>query len=470
MPTDPPTSVQPGRPPLTRAQLRAQRQGRPLTAAGPGPGPAVRARGTTGVPLGAGIGRRRRRRAAGWVVVVVVVALVSGVAVWAHARLSAPPPAARVLPSVSARVTAPGALPPMPWPKGAEAAVAIGPLGFTAQSGPERPEPVASLTKIMTCYIVLHDHPLPPLPPSGKPAPPGVNGPSITITPADVGYFDTDSALGQSNAPVRAGEVLTERQLLEGALIHSANNLAEALAAWDAGSVPAFVAKMNATAATLGMHDTHFVDASGYEPGSVSTAADILVVAARAMAIPAFAQTVDMRSVSLPYDGTLYSYTPWLGVDGAVGVKSGYTDAAGGSDVAAVVRRVGGVPVTVLAAVTGFHGPGAIDASGLGALHLANAAAGAIEQVPVLSSGQQVAVASDVDGRVAARTGPRVAVLAMPQQVVQVAWTPRRHVVAGDPAGTPVGTVWVTIGWQHHAVPALMQRRLPALTLSQRLF
>ena len=60
----------------------------------------------------------------------------------------------------------------------------------------------------------------------------------------------------QANVLVRPGEVLTERQVLEGMLVHSANNLADTLACWDAGSLPAFVAKMNATAAVAG-HDQH---------------------------------------------------------------------------------------------------------------------------------------------------------------------------------------------------------------------
>ena len=53
----------------------------------------------------------------------------------------------------------------------------------------------------------------------------------------------------EANAQVTLGEVLTERQLLGGMLVHSANNYADTLAMWDAGSIPAFVAKMNRTAA-----------------------------------------------------------------------------------------------------------------------------------------------------------------------------------------------------------------------------
>ena len=67
---------------------------------------------------------------------------------------------------------------------------------------------------------------------------------------------------------------------------------------------------MNAAAAALGMTQTHYADASGYTPHSMSTAADLLKVAARDMACPAFAQAVAMPSVTLPVSGTLHRATP----------------------------------------------------------------------------------------------------------------------------------------------------------------
>ena len=87
-------------------------------------------------------------------------------------------------------------------------------------------------------------------------------------------------------------EQITEAQVLGGMLVHSADNYADLLATWDAGSIPAFVAKMNATAARLGMDHSHFADASGVNPGSESTASDLLKVAALDMADPTFASMV----------------------------------------------------------------------------------------------------------------------------------------------------------------------------------
>ena len=150
--------------------------------------------------------------------------------------------------------------------------------------------------------------------------------------------YNNDTVDDDSNAQVTVGEQLTEQQVLTGLLVHSADNFADLLARWDAGSTPAFVAKMNADAAQLGMRQSHFADASGVDPGSMSTAADLLKVAALDMANPAFASMVQMTSVTLPVAGTISTYTPLLGLQGVIGVKSGFTTAAGGCDVLAVVR------------------------------------------------------------------------------------------------------------------------------------
>ncbi len=175
----------------------------------------------------------------------------------------------------------------------------------------------------------------------------------VTITADDVAEYDTELHNDQSTVPIRLGETLTQRQMLEALLTQSANDIAYALAVWDAGSVAAFVARMNMLAASLGARDTHYVDASGYDAGSVSTAADCVRIAAVAMADPAFAAVVGMTTVSLPLVGTVHNIVSEVGSNGVVGVKSGYTSAAGGCMLLAAERTVGGRSVLVLAAVLG---------------------------------------------------------------------------------------------------------------------
>ena len=191
---------------------------------------------------------------------------------------------------VPAALPVPGASPSLPWPAKGQGAIAIPALGYAQQSGPESPVPIASLTKMTNALVVLRDHPVPA----------GASGPSITITADDVAEYDTELHNDQSTVPIHTGEVLTELQMLEALLTQSANDMAYSLAMWDAGSIPAFVAKMNALATSLGTTATHYVDASGYDPGSVSTAADVLRVAAAGMADPTFAAVVGMSSIDFP--------------------------------------------------------------------------------------------------------------------------------------------------------------------------
>jgi D-alanyl-D-alanine carboxypeptidase (penicillin-binding protein 5/6) len=388
------------------------------------------------------------------VVVVVAVVAILLVSVGIAGGPGAPPVAAVQVILPPAHVL-PAADPKMPWPATGEAAVAIPAVGYAAQSGPEQPVPVASMTKVMTAYVVLHDHPLAT----------GVNGPNITVTPAEAQDFTTDLNTTQASVEIQAGEVLSERQALDGMLVHSANDLAYTLATWDAGSIPAFVAKMNAAAVKLGMHQTHYADASGYTPHSVSTAADLLKVTSAAMAYPAFAQGVAMPSVTLPVSGTALSYTPLLvggteSTPGVVGVKSGFTSAAGGGDILAYQTSVGGQPVTVLAAVTSQQGPSVLVASGHMALAVAQHAASSMVTVPAVAPGQVVAKAT-VPGTAVPVVATRPAtLLAMPgqriRQTVVVVHPPR----VGSRAGAVVGTALFTLGEQQVAVRVRTAQRL----------
>ena len=92
------------------------------------------------------------------------------------------------------------------------------------------------------------------------------------MTAADVAEYESELKNDESSVTIQAGETISERQMLEGLLLGSANDMAFSLAMWDAGSIPAFVAKMNALATSLGTTNTHYVDASGYDPASVSAA------------------------------------------------------------------------------------------------------------------------------------------------------------------------------------------------------
>jgi serine-type D-Ala-D-Ala carboxypeptidase (penicillin-binding protein 5/6) len=132
----------------------------------------------------------------------------------------------------------------------------------------------------------------------------------------------------QSVVAVRAGEQLTERQLLQALLIPSGNNIAPLLAALVAGSETRFLAEMNAEARALGMGHTIYTDPSGFQPSTVSTAADQLRVFQLAMRFSIFRQIVSMADVTLPVAGTVTNFDPLI-AEGYAG-KTGSDSAAGG--------------------------------------------------------------------------------------------------------------------------------------------
>jgi D-alanyl-D-alanine carboxypeptidase (penicillin-binding protein 5/6) len=237
------------------------------------------------------------------------------------------------------------ALPRTVWPAFGQAAVQLG--QSHVQAGPnQRRAAIASLAKMMTAYLVLRDHPLHP----------GRDGPALTLTDADVA--DTDRRRGQreSVVSIAAGEQLTERQALEALLVPSANNIAAVLARWDAGSAGRFVARMNATARSLGMTHTRYTDPSGYDDTTVSTAADQVLIAHRAMRLPALASIVSTPSATLPVAGAVSNTNTLLGHDGFVGVKTGSDDAAGGCFAFRAIRRIDGKRTTITGVVLGQPG------------------------------------------------------------------------------------------------------------------
>lgn len=395
---------------------------------------------------------------------VVLVAAVAVGAVRAFGPLAQPVPVSLVRSSV-----VPGLAPALPWPPTGQAAVSVPSIGYTAQSGGETPVPIASLTKMTTALVILRDHPVAP----------DAAGPSITITAADAAQFEYDIENDESLIPIQAGEVLTERQMLEALLTQSANDIAYSLAVWDAGSVPAFVAKMNSTAASLGAVSSHYVDASGWEPASQSTAADCLRIAAAAMGIPTFAEVVGMSTVSLPLVGTVHNIVTEIGTNNVIGIKSGFTSAAQACMVLAAERTIDGRPVLVLAAVVAQPTPAAAATTPTSdgpntpdAFHYARpvinallgVTAAGVVQATVATPGQTAAVVTATWGGVAHRvevvTGKGAWLTGWPGQRVATA-AAIAPVPPGARKGRPTGDATYVLGTQVEKVPLELASAVP---------
>jgi D-alanyl-D-alanine carboxypeptidase (penicillin-binding protein 5/6) len=178
----------------------------------------------------------------------------------------------------------------------------------------------------------------------------------VTISAPDAALYQQELAQGDSVVRVMSGEQLSELQLLEGLLLPSGDNLAVVLAEWDAGSEARFVTLMNRRAHALGMTQTKYADSSGLDPASVSTASDLTRLARAVMAQPALAAILAMRQAVLPLAGVVRNYDSVLGKDGMVGMKTGWTSAAGGCFVFAATELVGGQPAELVGAMLGQPG------------------------------------------------------------------------------------------------------------------
>ena len=190
--------------------------------------------------------------------------------------------------------------------------------------------PIASITKLMTVLVAL-DH----------------------AKLDDVVSVRSDAAaVGESTIDLRAGERITVHDLLEGALIQSANDAADALADYVGdGSTARFVAMMNAKAKELGLTRTHFARPDGLDaPGHVSSAQDVTKLAIAAMRLRAVRSIVRQRTARIEGSRVLHTWNDLLGVfPGLIGVKTGHTGGAGWCQVAAV-RRYG---MTLYATILG---------------------------------------------------------------------------------------------------------------------
>ena len=133
-----------------------------------------------------------------------------------------------------------------------------------------------------------------------------------------------------SSMYLKEGEVLTLQELLYGLMLSSGNDAAVALAIYCGGTVEGFAALMNDKARVLGLTGTHFENPNGLDcPGHYSTAKDLAKLAAYAMENPIFYKTVSAKNVKIGERYlTNHNKLLWR-VDGADGVKTGFTKAAG---------------------------------------------------------------------------------------------------------------------------------------------
>lgn len=189
--------------------------------------------------------------------------------------------------------------------------------------------PIASITKLMTVLVTLDRAKLDDV---------------VTVSRGA-------AAVGESSISLRAGERIEVADLIRAALVQSANDAATALAAHvGGGSVQRFVGLMNAKARRLGLRDTHFANPDGLDaPGHFSTARDVTRLARIAMRNGFVRATVRLRSTTIAGGRELETWNDLLAeFPHTIGVKTGHTDDAGWSEVAAARGRGTTIYATIL--------------------------------------------------------------------------------------------------------------------------
>lgn len=230
------------------------------------------------------------------------------------------------------------------WPAYGHSAIGSSEHGILAQSSADKKQvPIASITKIITALTILE----------AKPLKQGETGPNITFSANDVARYNQYIAADGSVAPVSLGMQISQQQLMQGMLVKSANNYADSAAIWAYGSMDAYLLAAKTYLMKHNFTNTHVVDATGFSPGSVSTAPELVAIGLHAMKNPVIADIVAQKSSVIPGVGTLHNTNVLLGTDGIVGLKTGTTDEAGSCLLYASRHVVAGENITLVGVVLG---------------------------------------------------------------------------------------------------------------------
>jgi D-alanyl-D-alanine carboxypeptidase (penicillin-binding protein 5/6) len=334
--------------------------------------------------------------------------------------------------------------PDLAWPSSAATAVgAIGFPGVLAATGTSEALPIASITKVVTALVVLHEHPLAASEP----------GPSITFDRTDVRYYHDYFAIGGMVKPVKSGLTLTQRELLQVVLIASANNYAKSLALWAFGSEAAFLDASRSWLDSHGLTTTAIYEPTGMDPRNVSTAPELLELGKLAIADPTLSEIVAQPTATLPYIGTIKNSNKLLGDLGIDGIKTGTLDEAGACLLFSADFPVGDTTVTVVGvALGGFDH----DTQFPQVHSLMSTVAAGFHQLALVNEGDVLGeYHTKWDSRAEAIAAKGYSQLVWGSPVVKSALTLDRIGVTGD--GSPVGSIRFTVDGVTTEVPVELE-------------
>ncbi|UUY48292.1 D-alanyl-D-alanine carboxypeptidase [Streptomyces yangpuensis] len=378
-------------------------------------------------------------------------------------QLVRPLPEPKLVMTAKSSYTFDGAAPQLPWPTEGQAYMAAAGLGTLGQSGEQKPVPIASVTKSMTAYIILRDHPIKK----------GEQGAMIDVDKtAETEGKKNDSVNNESTLDtVKEGDKISEYDAIAALMIPSANNIARLLARWDSGSQEAFVKKMNDTAKELGMTNTTYTDPSGLDATTVSTAEDQVKLGLKLVEIETLLDITKKPNWVDPSGKSWRNWNGLTGPSGALGIKTGTTTKAGGNLLFAAQKKIGNTNQLIVGAVLGQHKPSIIDTVLAASKQLMTGTQKALEGATVVKKG-------DVVGYVDDGLGGRTPVVAT-ADVQAIGWASLTVTVkladGGSKmpqtatAGTEVGMLTVGEGASQVKVPVALKSDLASPGIGSKL-
>lgn len=264
---------------------------------------------------------------------LVMVTGVIGISSYLIYQYEPPKPAANISAPAAAIAEPPKLTTAMPWPSYGQSAYGVLDEGVLATSDDTAEAvPVASLAKVITALAILKE----------KPLQPGEQGPMITLDEQDVALYGKYISKNGVVVPVEVGEQISQYQAMQAMLLTSANNMSDTLARWAFGSVESYTVYANTMVKELGLSKTSVADASGFSPGSASTAHDMVRLGALYMKHPVLREIALQQEAVIPVAGTIPNYNSLVNEDGIIGIKVGDTDEAGRCFLVADIRKTEG--------------------------------------------------------------------------------------------------------------------------------
>lgn len=287
-------------------------------------------------------GRVLAQLALGVVVTLIGAGLSAGATVIAS---TAPPPVGVSTTPVDLGIA--GETASIAWPDGVSAAAfdVEGVDDASGATGAESALPIASIAKLVTMLVVLDRAPLEQ----------GAQGPTLTMGEADLALRSAAVRRGAAVMPMTLGQQLTQRQLLDAAMLQSSANAATTLAQWVFGSQETYIGAATAWLAAHDLGGIQIADATGLSRRNVATASDLLRLMELVDGEPVLRQITGQRQAVVPGMGVVANTNGSLGLAGIDSGKTGSLRASGRTVLVGATTSVAGIELRIHAALLGVQ-------------------------------------------------------------------------------------------------------------------